>query len=342
MIGENRSGAVRRAASSQAGRTRTVRLALAMNLTAIALICMAAGVLSGAVSPTAHSAASHAVPRSKTPVPTATPASSPTAPVIGGSFGTYVYSDPSGARMTYYLYIPAHYTPSASYPLVLILHGGGEVALPGADSAYNENLLINQDYVRAFTSDATQARWPGFVLAPQAEDGARWVNVPASVDSYTLASQPSASLSLAMAILASTLQTYPAINPDRIYVTGISMGAFGTWEAAERWPDVFAAAMPIAGSGDPDDAAALDHMAVWAFHGTADTTAPVAGSRKMVEAIRASGGVACYTEYPGRGHDLWAVNSPLDQSQTLEWLFGQSKDPPRGAPPESCLASARD
>jgi predicted peptidase len=244
--------------------------------------------------------------------------------------------------MAYYLYIPASYTPDASYPLVLILHGGGEVALPDADAVYNENLLINQDYVRAFTSDATQSRWPSFVLAPQAVDGARWVNVPASVTSYTLASQPSASLALAMAILTSTLRSYPAINPDRIYVTGISMGAFGTWEAAERWPDIFAAAMPIAGSGDPHDAAALDHMAIWAFHGTADTTAPVAGSRKMVEAIRASGGVVCYTEYPGRGHDLWAVDSPLDQSQTLEWLYAQSKDPPRGAPPESCLASARN
>jgi predicted peptidase len=342
MIGENRSGAVRPDASSRAGRVRTVRLALAMNLTAMSLICMAMGVLSGVVSPTAHSAASHAASRSKTPVPTTTPAPSPTTPVIGGSFGAYVYSGPSGARMKYYLYIPANYTPDARYPLVLILHGGGEVALPDADPVYNENLLINQDYVRAFTSDATQARWPGFVLAPQAVDGARWVNVPASVDSYTLASQPSASLSLAMAILRSTLRTYPAINPDRIYVTGISMGAFGTWEAAERWPDVFAAAMPIAGAGDPDDAASLDHMAIWAFHGTADTTAPVAGSRNMVEAIRASGGVACYTEYAGRGHDLWAVDSPLDQSQTLEWLYAQSKDPPRGAPPESCLASARN
>jgi predicted peptidase len=241
--------------------------------------------------------------------------------------------------MPYYLYAPAAYTPSARYPLVLILHGGGEVALSTADPVYNKNLIINQDYVRAFTGAAAQEQWPSFVLVPQAAAGNRWVNVPASARSYTLASQPSASLAMAMAILASTLQAYPAIDRNRIYVTGISMGAFGTWEAAERWPNIFAAAMPISGSGDPAAAAALTHMAIWAFHGAADTTVPVAGSRRMINAIREAGGAACYTEYPGRGHDLWRVKSPLDQTATLAWLFSQSK---ASLTPLPCPQTARN
>jgi predicted peptidase len=244
--------------------------------------------------------------------------------------------------MTYYLYAPADYTPSGHYPLVLILHGGGEVALAKAAPVYNENLLVNQDYVRAFTNVATQQRWPSFVLVPQAAAGNRWVNVPASDRSYTLASQPSVSLAMAMSILTSTLQSFPAIDRERVYVTGISMGAFGTWEAAERWPNIFAAAMPIAGAGDPNAATALTHMAIWAFHGTADTTVPVAGSRRMISAIRADGGGACYTEYRGRGHDLWAVKSPLDQTETLAWLFSQSKDPPSNLTPLPCPATARN
>jgi len=326
----------------------TLQLALALNLTLPLSVAILAAVVSGAWTATVHSAAARAAQGSATPAAITSQAPASVVPrfkptsVPRGTFGSYVYSDPSGAHMTYYLYAPADYSPSGRYPLVLILHGGGEVALAKADPVYNENLLVNQDYVRAFTSVAAQEQWPSFVLVPQAAAGNRWVNVPASVRSYTLASQPSVSLAMAMTLLTSTLQAFPAIDRDRIYVTGISMGAFGTWEAAERWPNIFAAAMPIAGSGDPNAAAALTRMAIWAFHGTADTTVPVAGSRRMISAIRADGGGACYTEYPGRGHDLWAVKSPLDQTETLTWLFSQSKDPPPNLTPLPCPATARN
>src|SRR6185437_6275836 len=308
-----------------------LRLALALNLMVAAIISILAAVVSGGQPPAAHGAAARSAQQRATPAAAHSPEpASPTPPPAApsGTFGSYVYSAPNESHMTYYLYAPADYTPSGRYPLVLILHGGGEVALSNADPIYNKNLVVNQAYVRAFTTVDVQKQWPSFVLVPQAAAGNRWVNVPASAASYTLTAQPSASLAMAMAILTSTLQTYPPIDRNRIYVTGISMGAFGTWEAAERWPDIFAAAMPIAGSGDPNAAAALTHMAIWAFHGTADTTVPVAGSRRMISAIRADGGGACYTEYPGRGHDLWAVKSPLDQTETLAWLFSQSKDPP--------------
>jgi predicted peptidase len=121
------------------------------------------------------------------------------------------------------------------------------------------------------------------------------------------------------------VQTYPAIDGNRIYVGGISSGAFGTWEAAERWPATFAAAFPIAGAGDPQAAAALAQVPIWAFHGSGDALVPVQGSRLMVQAARAAGGMVCYSEYPGAAHDIWDTIRPLEQPNVLVWIFSQQR-----------------
>lgn len=252
-----------------------------------------------------------------------------------GTFATRLYTDGDGHSMTYYLYGPSNFSAQGKYPLILVLHGGGEVADPQASAEHNRDVLLSQAYVQVFASAAVQQQWPSFVVAPQVSAGQRWVNVPASVSSYTLTPAPSQSLALAYQIVQSLVQLYPEIDPNRIYVTGISMGGFGTWEAAERWPNVFAAAVPIAGSGDPQAAAALVHMPIWALHGSADNVVPVQGSRLMVQAVRAAGGTACYTEYAGWGHDIWTTQI-LSDPHLLSWLFSQSKAPSSGSPPLGC------
>jgi predicted peptidase len=256
-------------------------------------------------------------------------------PVPIGTFATRLYADQSGTSMTYYLYGPSSYTPAGKYPLVVVLHGGGETANPQASAQQNRDVLINQVYVQAFTATAVQQEWPSFVVVPQVPAGQRWVNVPAAVSAYTLAPEPSRPLGLALGIVQSLRQIYPMINGNRIYVTGISMGGFGTWESAERWPNVFAAALPIAGAGDPQAAAALAHVPVWAMHGSDDVVVPVQGSRLMVQAVRAAGGTACYTEYASEGHDVWTFQH-LGDPQLLRWLFSQTKAPSSAAPPLSC------
>ena len=128
-----------------------------------------------------------------------------------------------------------------------------------------------------------------------------------------------------------TLQRkYTGIDARRLYITGLSNGGYGTWDAIERWPDYFAAAAPIAGAGDPSKAAVLKDMPIWAFHGSADTVIPVSGSRDMIAAIEAAGGHPRYTEFPGAGHGVWGyVYSLNDSSERVTnffpWLFSQHR-----------------
>ncbi|HLH63346.1 MAG TPA: prolyl oligopeptidase family serine peptidase [Ktedonobacteraceae bacterium] len=258
------------------------------------------------------------------PTPTAAQPSE-TATTFEG-FQTFIYTDITGMKMTYYLYIPAHYNAQKKYPLVLILHGGGEVAKPSATPQQNSKVLLTQFYVQTWISPAVQQQWPSFILVPQVMSPDRWVNVPASTGSYTMAAQPSNSLRMAKEILDMVQQQYKGIDASRLYITGLSMGGYGTWEAIERWPDYFAAAAPLSGAGDPSKAYLLVDEPIWAFHGAKDTVVPVSGSRDMIAAITQAGGHPLYTEYPDAGHGLWGPGGVYDPKADLaffEWLFSQ-------------------
>jgi predicted peptidase len=131
-----------------------------------------------------------------------------------------------------------------------------------------------------------------------------------------------------MVIVELLQQRYATIDADRRYIAGISMGAFGVWDATERWPGYFAAAVPVAGAGSPALASELRATAVWAFHGAADSGVPPSGSKDMVLAIRAAGGRACYTLYPGAPHAIWTLVFGLagNASNPLyPWLFAQRR-----------------
>ncbi len=113
-----------------------------------------------------------------------------------------------------------------------------------------------------------------------------------------------------------------SIDPDRIYITGLSMGGFGTWIAVSRYPDRFAAAVPICGGGDPT-AIGQTSAKIWAFHGAADRAVPPKRSREMVEALHRAGGHPRYTEYPGVGHDAWRY--AYMEPELVGWLFRQRR-----------------
>jgi predicted peptidase len=115
----------------------------------------------------------------------------------------------------------------------------------------------------------------------------------------------------------------PAIDLKRIYVTGISMGGYGTWDLISRRPDVFAAALPICGGGDVAQAAKIAKIPLWTFHGSADGAVPVCRSRNMVSALWANGSNAHYREYPDAGHAVW-VETYKDK-RVLAWFFKQKK-----------------
>jgi len=252
----------------------------------------------------------------------------PTPEATYHGYVTRVFTEASGMKMTYYLHIPAGYNPYKKYPLVLLLQGGGERANPKATVSQNRAHLLNAYYTQVWVSSTIQQKWASFVVIPQVVGTNQFVNSPVAQGSYSQTAQPSDSLRMTKEIVDSLQKEYAGIDANRLYITGLSMGGYGTWDAIERWPDYFAAAAPLSGAGDPSKAAVLIHLPIWAFHGTKDTTIPVSGSRDMIYAIEQAGGHPNYTEYPDDAHDLWQpgkVYTPSADPTFFTWFFSQKK-----------------
>lgn len=260
-----------------------------------------------------------------------------------GRFTTETFTGTQGQKMTYYLYVPAGYKAGTAtrYPVTLVLHGDGERQSSGKTAAENRAQILGQSYVSDFAASDIQSHWPSFIVVPQIGNGTdRWVNVPGEHGAYTLQMQPSASLQMAINIFASVEHAYHAINTNRAYIAGISMGGYGVWDAIERWPTLFAAAAPVSGAGDPQHANVLKNLPIWDFHGTADTAVPVSGSEQMYAALSAVGAKECYSEFPGLQHDLWITVKVYAQPEVLSWLFSQTRSPAKGQTPPSCKGRA--
>jgi predicted peptidase len=252
-------------------------------------------------------------------------------------YSMYVYTDAAGNTLTYYLYIPSNYNPQHKYPLVLLLHGGGERSNPQASLAQNQKTLLQEQYVQVWSGNYSapnnpeiQQHWPSFIVVPQISAGQQWVNVPVHNGSYVQPALPSTQLLLTKELLDTLQQRYSGIDANRLYITGLSLGGYGVWDAIERWPNYFAAAAPLAGAGDPSKAALLTHLPIWAFHGSNDATVPVSGSRSMIAAIKAAGGDPRYTEFAGASHGIWgsvygAPNVSNEVTDFFPWFFAQVK-----------------
>jgi predicted peptidase len=113
------------------------------------------------------------------------------------------------------------------------------------------------------------------------------------------------------------------VDQDRLYLVGVSMGGHGVWETLMRFPDRFAAAVPICASGDTAGLQKIKAVPIWCFHGGADTTVPVSYARRMMAALRQAGGKPKYTEYPGVGHDSY--RNAFREEGLLPWLFAQHR-----------------
>ena len=113
-----------------------------------------------------------------------------------------------------------------------------------------------------------------------------------------------------------------SLDPDRVYLTGQSLGGGGTWDIISKRPNLFAAAVPLCGYGNPSRVAAARRLAIWAFHGAQDPLVPVTGSRDLVAALRAAGSPVKYTETQV-GHDVW-TRAYVDPA-LADWLFGQRR-----------------
>lgn len=228
------------------------------------------------------------------------------------AFVARVYRDFEGNELRYRLLFPANFDCSCPYPLVIFLHGSGERG--------DDNIAQLVHGMNDFAKDENRAKYPCFVLAPQCPEKKSWAEINLKVPKHTMSAEPTEPTKLVLHALAS-LQAEFNIDCSRIYITGLSMGGFGTWDLIARYPGTFAAAIPICGGGDEKYAARLVNVPIWAFHGSKDDGVLPERSRDMIEAIKQAGGKPRYTEYEGVGHDSWTAT--YADPKMMEWLFSQ-------------------
>jgi poly(3-hydroxybutyrate) depolymerase len=225
-----------------------------------------------------------------------------------------------GLSLPYRLYKVQNPVAGNKYPLILFLHGAGE----RGDN--NTSQLTANAGATVWATPEHQAKHPAYVIAPQCPAGKQWVDTDWTLGSYSTDTVAvSDALTTALEI-ADAVAAELAVDPARHYITGLSMGGYGTWDALVRSPNRFAAALPICGAGDPSKADLIKELPLWTFHGDADVTVPVKGSRDMVTALEALGSPIEYDEYPGVGHDSWTQT--YANEAVIDWLFQFEKEIP--------------
>jgi predicted peptidase len=208
-----------------------------------------------------------------------------------------------GLKLVYYLMTPKDYDAKRKYPLVVALHGRG-----GSTTAAD---VLGRDKLRE--------HYPCFVMAPMSPRPSSWASPKTST--RDIKKRPLKMAAVLQALKA--LQKQLAIDADRIYVTGQSMGGAGSFGAVAAQPDLFAAAVPVCGNWSPAEAKPMATVPFWIFHGAKDNVVPVSGSQEMVKALKAAGGKPKYTEYPGLRHNCWT--KAYGGKKLWKWLFEQRR-----------------
>jgi len=233
-------------------------------------------------------------------------------------FQARTFDDGAGHLLPYRLYVPRGVDPGKKLSLVLFLHG--------ADGRGSDNLhqLTDQAAPLVFVQPENQARWPVMMVAPQCPVDQQWVAMPWGVPSGKgqRPTQPTWPLAAAVALVDRLSAEFP-VDPAQLYITGMSMGGFGTFDAAARFPAKWRAAVPVCGGYDEDQVGPLVGLSLWAFHAEDDPVVPVGRTRDVIAAMRARGGQPRYTEYPAsarHGHFSWIP--AYGDRELLPWMFG--------------------
>ncbi len=222
----------------------------------------------------------------------------------------------------YQVFVPEDWTPHQKWPVILALHGLGERGNDG---------LLQTDVGIGTAIRSNRAPFEAIVVMPQCEKRLWWVLPPMD--------------DLAMKALAEATREFHG-DTHRTYLTGLSMGGYGAWHLAQKYPGTFAALVVICGGIRPPAASikALPDLAkvtppdspgsyleaakrvgrtpVWIFHGADDDIVPVIESQRMSEAMKQVGADVHYTEYPGVGHSCW--NKAYDEPKLFPWLFSKA------------------
>ena len=204
--------------------------------------------------------------------------------------------------------------PQKKFPLVVFFHGAGERG--------NDNKKQLEVGIHILANTQNRAKYPCYILAAQCPDNLKWVNTDWTADSHNFSENPSKPMKQVIELIDILLKKY-SIDPKRIYVIGLSMGGFAVWDIISRFPNKFAAAVPICGGGDEKKAKSLSKIPIWVFHGEKDKVVKTLRSRNMVTALKKAGGNPKYTEYKDVGHNCWGKT--FNDDNLYKWLFLQSK-----------------
>jgi predicted peptidase len=196
----------------------------------------------------------------------------------------------------YLIYLPPGYNQNKKWPLVVHLHGAGE---RGQDLGIVRRVGVPKQIEQGIKFDF-------IAISPQCPANSYW------------------NPELVVGLIEHISRSF-SIDRDRVYLTGFSMGGYGTWRTACYKPELFAAIAPLAGGGDVEQAKQLANLPVWAFHGSADQTVPFDASKKMVDAVKKSGGHVEFTVLQGQGHGI--DEAVYSNPKLYEWMLSKRRGP---------------
>ncbi len=235
--------------------------------------------------------------------------------------------------LPYRLFVPPEYDAAVKYPLLVFLHDRAARGADNRSATYASSLFTG---TQSLVSPNLRHRFPAIIVVPQCpaepadHEWGRWYgSTPQDPQAglvfedghYPSHDEPSLAASLVRELLDDVEQEF-SIDPTRRYITGESMGGLGTWDITWRWPELWAAAVPIAGWTDTARAPLLLDLPFWVFHSDADTEDNVIGSLNMVDRLKVLGGIVYYTEYQGLSHGETAPRVWTSEPQLMPWIWG--------------------
>ena len=234
-----------------------------------------------------------------------------------------------GTELPYRLYVPDDYNPEKQYSFLLFLHGAGNRGNDNENQVKQHtgllDRIINGETVQ-YNGQQLDTSKEFIIVAPQCASDKQWVDTPWGKKpdpSYNLDEIPQSQYMTAVVELIDKMKASYNLNSARMYISGLSMGGFGTWDLITRYPDLFAAAIPMGGAGDVSKAEIIKNTPVWTFHQLYDPTVSAEGTLEMVKALSEVGAEVKFTPYFDDKHNAWTQG--FAEPDMLQWLYDHVK-----------------